>query len=107
MPRRDGRARSGAGAWEFFINNQQFNHDKVNVFQLISINGQPYAAKSLQDTQAIPVGGEIVIRQRYVDYTGKFVYHGHILAHEDAGMMGIIEVNEPPRPGAPTITVAP
>ncbi len=105
---------------EFYINGEQFNHDKVNVtatlgdteewlitnvsgeqhpfhihvndFQVISVNGQPYDAKSFQDTVPLPVHGEVVIRQRYADYTGKFVYHCHILAHEDNGMMGLIEV---------------
>ncbi|MEA2703730.1 MAG: hypothetical protein QOD63_1675 [Actinomycetota bacterium] len=105
---------------DFYINGEQFNHDKVNVtttlgdteewlitnvsgeqhpfhihvndFQVISVNGQPYDAKSLQDTVPLPVKGQVVIRQRFADYTGKFVYHCHILAHEDGGMMGLIEV---------------
>ena len=105
---------------DFYINGEQFDHDKVNVtatlgdtgewlitnvsgeqhpfhihvndFQVISVNGQPFDAKSYQDTVPLPVHGEVVIRQRYADYTGKFVYHCHILAHEDNGMMGLIEV---------------
>ncbi len=105
---------------EFFINGEAFNHDKVNVtatlgdtedweisnvsgevhpfhihvndFQVISVNGQPYEAKSFQDVVPLPVKGVVVIRQRFADYTGKFVYHCHILAHEDNGMMGLIEV---------------
>ncbi|MEO7197598.1 MAG: multicopper oxidase domain-containing protein [Solirubrobacterales bacterium] len=35
----------------------------------------------------------MVIRHRYTQFTGKFVYHCHILAHEDHGMMGLIEVS--------------
>ena len=34
----------------------------------------------------------ITIRSRFLDFTGKYVYHCHILDHEDMGMMGIVEV---------------
>ncbi len=108
---------------QFFINGQQFDPDRVDVnatlgdteewviknasgeehpfhihvndFQVVSVNGAPYEARSFQDTQPLPVNGEIVIRQRYTDFTGRFVYHCHILAHEDNGMMGLIEVSPP------------
>ena len=33
-----------------------------------------------------------MIRIPFMDYTGKFVYHCHILNHEDNGMMGVVEV---------------
>jgi FtsP/CotA-like multicopper oxidase with cupredoxin domain len=32
------------------------------------------------------------LRSRYVDYPGWFVIHCHILAHEDRGMMTVVEV---------------
>jgi FtsP/CotA-like multicopper oxidase with cupredoxin domain len=32
---------------------------------------------------------------RFVDYTGEYVYHCHILAHEDRGMMGTVVVEGP------------
>ena len=41
-----------------------------------------------------PVFGEIVIRTRFLDYPGRFVYHCHVLPHEDRGMMGVVEVIE-------------
>ncbi len=37
-------------------------------------------------------GGRVVIRNSFDDYTGHFVFHRHILGHEDAGMMKTIEV---------------
>jgi suppressor of ftsI len=105
----------------FFINGKEFNHHVVNVhtrlgsfeqwvirnvsdeqhpfhihvddFQVLSVNGKPHDARSLQDTQPLPVHGKVVIRLRFTDFTGKFVYHCHILAHEDNGMMGIIKVS--------------
>ena len=63
-------------------------HIHVNDFQVMSINGKPVDAKSLRDTQALPIGGEIVIRMRFTDFLGRYVFHCHILAHEDGGMMG-------------------
>ena len=108
---------------QFFINGKQFNHHRVDVharlgdteewritnaskeqhpfhihindFEVISVNGKPYRARSLQDTVPLPVGGTVIIRQRFTQFSGKFVYHCHILAHEDNGMMGLIEVSGP------------
>lgn len=28
----------------------------------------------------------------FLDFTGKFVFHCHILAHEDGGMMAVVDV---------------
>jgi len=67
-------------------------HIHVNDFQVVSINGEPVDADSWEDTYPIPAFGEIVIRTRFLDFTGKYVYHCHILGHEDLGMMGIVEV---------------
>ncbi|MFM7068713.1 MAG: multicopper oxidase family protein [Actinomycetes bacterium] len=67
-------------------------HIHVNDFQVMSVNGTPYAANSLQDIVKIPAKGEVVIRQRFADFLGSFVFHCHILAHEDNGMMAIVEV---------------
>jgi FtsP/CotA-like multicopper oxidase with cupredoxin domain len=69
-------------------------HIHVNDFQVVSINGDPVDADSWEDTTPIPAFGEIVIRTRFLDFTGKYVYHCHILEHEDLGMMGIVEVVE-------------
>ncbi|MDQ6837967.1 MAG: multicopper oxidase domain-containing protein [Actinomycetota bacterium] len=118
---------------QFFINGEQYNPDRIDIhatlgdteewliknvsgeehpfhihindFQVISVNGRPYDARSLQDTQVLPVHGEVVIRQRFTGFTGTWVYHCHILAHEDAGMMGLIEVSAPG--DAPSGGVAP
>ena len=66
-------------------------HIHVNDFQVISVNGEPQAPH-YEDTVLVPRNGEVVIRMRFLDFTGKFVYHCHILAHEDGGMMGVVEV---------------
>jgi FtsP/CotA-like multicopper oxidase with cupredoxin domain len=70
-------------------------HIHVNDFQVMSVNGQPYDAHGLQDTVVLPQGGEVVVRIPFTDFVGKFVYHCHILPHEDTGMMGIVEVVDP------------
>ncbi|MBA2598517.1 MAG: multicopper oxidase family protein, partial [Chloroflexia bacterium] len=67
-------------------------HIHVNDFQVVSVNGQPYNAASLQDVVILPANGEVVIRAPFMDYAGKFVYHCHILFHEDHGMMAVVEV---------------
>jgi FtsP/CotA-like multicopper oxidase with cupredoxin domain len=69
-------------------------HIHVNDFQVMSINGEPYDANGLQDVVALPPHGEVVIRQRFADFTGKFVFHCHILDHEDLGMMQVVKVVE-------------
>jgi suppressor of ftsI len=69
-------------------------HIHVNDFQVIEVNGEPVDAYSWEDTTPIPAFGEILIRTRFLDFAGKFVYHCHILDHEDRGMMGVVEVVE-------------
>ena len=62
-------------------------HIHVNDFQVVRVNGKKYRAKGQQDIVTIPVGGEVVIKQRFADFPGKSVFHCHIVAHEDGGMM--------------------
>ena len=38
------------------------------------------------------IPGHFRMRSRFVDYTGYYVIHCHILAHEDRGMMTVVEV---------------
>ncbi|MDQ4068370.1 MAG: multicopper oxidase family protein [Actinomycetota bacterium] len=81
-------------------------HIHVNEFQVLSINDVPYDAPGVQDVVTIPpmvdfVPGKVVIRNHYRDFTGWFVFHCHILAHEDAGMMATIQVLGPGERKAP------
>jgi FtsP/CotA-like multicopper oxidase with cupredoxin domain len=39
-----------------------------------------------------PVPGHFRMRSNFVDYAGYYVLHCHILAHEDRGMMTVVEV---------------
>lgn len=80
---------------EWLIRNEsdEFHpfHIHVNDFQVMSVNGEPMPLNR-NDTYSLPPRGEIVIRTQFLDFTGKFVYHCHILAHEDFGMLAVVEV---------------
>jgi len=43
-------------------------------------------------TCSVTIPGYFKMRSRFVDYPGWFVIHCHILAHEDRGMMTVVEV---------------
>src|SRR4029453_15799449 len=47
----------------------------------------PYRYVSLRDSVNIPPGGSVVVRFRVSLELGKYVFHCHILSHEDFGMM--------------------
>lgn len=109
----------------FFINHQAFDHERVDLqvplgnieewtirnasdelhifhihqvaFQVVSINGKSQAFNGLVDTVNVPIHGEVKVRIPFTDPTiiGRFMFHCHILEHEDKGMMGQIEVYDP------------
>jgi FtsP/CotA-like multicopper oxidase with cupredoxin domain len=62
-------------------------HVHVNHFEVISVNGQPVDYAPVADTVWVPLKSTVVIRMRFKEYTGKSVFHCHILPHEDTGMM--------------------
>ena len=45
-----------------------------------------------QDVVNVPAFSSVTVRIPFEGFTGRTVYHCHILDHEDAGMMGMIEV---------------
>ncbi|KLR61109.1 putative multicopper oxidase [Actinobacteria bacterium IMCC26207] len=84
-------------------------HIHVNDFQVMSVNGVAIPPLSLQDVVRLPAKGEVVIRMAFTDYVGKFVFHCHILAHEDHGMMAVVDVTEnggPPPAGSEESTTS-
>ncbi|MGZ6951114.1 MAG: multicopper oxidase family protein [Acidimicrobiia bacterium] len=76
-------------------------HIHVNDFQIMSIDGKRVHSSSLRDTVPLPVGGTVVIRMRFTQFTGRYVFHCHILAHEDGGMMAIVDVTPDGKPAPP------
>jgi FtsP/CotA-like multicopper oxidase with cupredoxin domain len=68
-------------------------HIHVNPFQVMQVNGRPQADLQWRDTVVVPrQGGSVVLRSRFLDYTGVFMMHCHMMNHEDLGMMQTIEV---------------
>jgi FtsP/CotA-like multicopper oxidase with cupredoxin domain len=51
-----------------------------------------------QKAITVNVPGYFKMRSRFVDYAGYYVLHCHILAHEDRGMMTVVEVSPAPMP---------
>ncbi len=111
---------STAGSTGFIINGESFVMDKVNTrvrlnqvedwrivnkasvdhpfhlhtnrFQVVERNGKADPFRAWKDT--VNIGGyeTVTIRTKFEDFTGRTVYHCHILDHEDQGMMGIVEI---------------
>jgi FtsP/CotA-like multicopper oxidase with cupredoxin domain len=81
-------------------------HIHVNDFQVMRVNGRPYRARGLQDVVVLPKrGGTVVIRNVFDRFTGHYVFHCHILNHEDHGQMKTVQVirrgqKPSPPPGA-------
>ena len=61
-------------------------------FQVIDRNGVPEPFRSWKDMVNVPKHETARIVVRYTDFPGKWMFHCHILDHEDRGMMGILEV---------------
>jgi FtsP/CotA-like multicopper oxidase with cupredoxin domain len=95
----DQRVRLGA-VEEWTIRNTHAHDDHVfhihtNPFQVVEVSGEPQADRPWRDTAIVPrpaKGGSIVIRSRFLDYTGVFMMHCHMMNHEEMGMMQAVEV---------------
>ena len=61
-------------------------------FQILDRNGVPEPIRGWKDTGNVPKHSSIRIAVRFDDYPGKWMYHCHILEHEDEGMMGILQL---------------
>ncbi len=65
-------------------------------FQVTAINGAPVPFTGHVDTVRVPEGGSVTIVIPFTGpmMVGKFLYHCHVLRHEDRGMMASIEVTD-------------
>ena len=63
-------------------------------FQILDRNGRSPLPQEQgrKDTVLIQPGETVRIIVKFVDYTGVYMYHCHLLEHEDNGMMGQFEV---------------
>jgi suppressor of ftsI len=80
--------------WHIMVPNSQEGgteghpfHIHVNSFEVKSIAGVPQMPGLIQDTIWVPQNTAAVIWMRFKEWSGKSVFHCHILPHEDTGMM--------------------
>ncbi|HJS48222.1 MAG TPA: multicopper oxidase domain-containing protein, partial [Gemmatimonadales bacterium] len=62
-------------------------------FQVLDRNGVPEPFPAWKDIVNVPRHETVRIIVHYDDFPGKWMFHCHILDHEDHGMMGILQVN--------------
>ena len=81
-------------------------HLHVWPMQVVSIDNTQISAATWQNVVNVPARRSTVVRIAFDAYTGRSVYHCHILDHEDNGMMGVVQVSSsgsfrvaPPRGG--------
>ena len=67
-------------------------HIHTNPFQMVAINGEKLAERDWRDTVVVPRNGSVTFRSRFLDFTGRFVHHCHMMNHEELGMMQVVEV---------------
>ena len=61
-------------------------------FQVLERDGRPEPYRSWKDAVNVPKQQTVRFIVRFDDFPGKWMFHCHILNHEDMGMMGILEV---------------
>ena len=91
----DQRVRLGAVEERTIVNAHGYDHVfhiHTNDMLLTKVNGQSLAEPIWVDTAILPRNGSITFRSRFVDYTGKYMLHCHMMNHEELGMMQVVEV---------------
>ncbi|HEY4292271.1 multicopper oxidase family protein [Luteibacter sp.] len=85
--------------WTLFNPSQELHQFHIHQldFQVTKLNGKPVDFIGYRDNVFIPALGSITLRIPFIDpvILGKFVYHCHIMEHEDGGMMQVIQVVRP------------
>ncbi|HET6603888.1 MAG TPA: multicopper oxidase family protein [Xanthomonadaceae bacterium] len=61
-------------------------------FQVLDRDGEPEPFPSWKDTVNVPRHQSVRFIVRYDNFPGMWMFHCHILDHEDHGMMGVLEV---------------
>jgi FtsP/CotA-like multicopper oxidase with cupredoxin domain len=61
-------------------------------FQVLDRDGVPEPQRSWKDTVNVPRHSSVRFIVRFDNHPGKWMFHCHILTHEDSGMMGVLEV---------------
>jgi FtsP/CotA-like multicopper oxidase with cupredoxin domain len=61
-------------------------------FQVLDRDGVAEPYRSWKDAVNVPKHATVRFIVRYKDFAGKWMFHCHILDHEDHGMMGVLEL---------------
>jgi FtsP/CotA-like multicopper oxidase with cupredoxin domain len=61
-------------------------------FQVLDRNGVPEPQRRWKDTVNVPKHETVRFIVRFDNHAGKWMFHCHILTHEDDGMMGVLEI---------------
>jgi FtsP/CotA-like multicopper oxidase with cupredoxin domain len=100
----------GVEEWRLVVGDSQHGgteghpfHIHVNSFEVISVNGKLLEPGTIKDTVWIPAESTVVIRMRFKEFTGKSVFHCHILPHEDTGMMQNFLIKRRDQPFPPSV----
>ncbi|MFF9410557.1 multicopper oxidase family protein [Streptomyces anandii] len=69
-------------------------HTHLEHFQIVDRDGTAPAPGEAgwKDTVTVMPGKSVRFKLKFTDYTGKFMYHCHLLSHMTMGMMGQMEV---------------
>ncbi|HSR70118.1 MAG TPA: multicopper oxidase domain-containing protein [Acidobacteriota bacterium] len=67
-------------------------HIHVNPFMVVKIGDEELNPPRWMDTILVRKGKPVVFYTFYKRYIGSFVFHCHILNHEDQGMMRLVEI---------------
>ena len=70
-------------------------HLHVWPMQIVEEGENPVQSLKWQDVVNVPANGSVRVRIAFDDFSGRSVYHCHILDHEDSGMMGVIHTYPP------------
>ncbi|HET7678218.1 MAG TPA: multicopper oxidase family protein [Candidatus Limnocylindrales bacterium] len=81
---------ANSGGWDHLIHIHDVDQ------QLVSRNGSPPTPDELmKETWNISGGQTVEVKLKFTDNVGRYVFHCHILEHEDAAMMAQFEVVAP------------
>ena len=68
-------------------------HIHTNPFQVVSVDGESLDVPEWRDSVIVArKGGQVVFRSRFLDFTGVYMVHCHMMNHEEMGMMQTVEV---------------
>ena len=68
-------------------------HLHVWPMQVVEARELRVEAARWQDVVNVPARGRVGVRVPFERFSGRTVYHCHVLDHEDRGMMGVVRVS--------------